>query len=809
MFFETAKNQGAHDGTGPTTFEHVLRQYRRGESSIEGLVSQIDSLIADGELTPQTLWSILDRQIPGRALESEVFEAIRQRLRSATADQDSERRYPDATGVDDTADLAGDRGLPVGGGDLAQGGAVHGSIGEGDTLNGRYELIKCVGTGGVSTVYKALDRHKLLADDSNPYVAVKILNRKFHNRQHWLDALEQEAERCRRLVHPYIVKVYGFMRDGPTVYITMEYLSGKPLTQQIRREDFHGMPATQALYIINAMGAALSFAHECGIVHCDFKPANVFLTCASEVKLIDFGIARIFGQGEGAAPSAGFRPYNAVTPAYASPDILARREPNPCDDVYALACTAYELLTGAHPFYYKPATEAREAGLKVMRRHGLSHRQWKAIQRALAFDRLDRTPTIARFLRELNGGRLEALRFSNIAATAIAMLASVALFYLHSSTPETPISHAAVTEMPSPARHQSDPGADGKAPSSSAPGESTPSALAPASARPVSREAAPPAHAVGSSVYTGDKGGRNEDLALATSPRPPDDPAIPARAEAVGTETEPVVTGRMAEEQQSAVQTAAEQAEPAVRQGQRLAETGDERQPTWEIANLLAQAKRQMAAQPYTSSKGQSALKAYRKVLERDPDYERALEGTARIKSQYRAWAGAALRSGDWDRAASNLNEALALRKLSEAKGAGEETALRPLQEELARREAKEDLTKGQEEQPGLEVATAATQRAQELERLYVKAQQRLAAQRLTRPMGDNAWETFRHLMQLDPNDPRGHEGLRAIAQRLEAMARAQQRKGNLRESLAIAEEGLRVLPSHIGLRVLRDEVNR
>ena len=93
-----------------------------------------------------------------------------------------------------------------------------------DTLNGRFELIKRVGTGGMGTVYKALDRSKLLLDGQQPYVAVKILNRQFRADQYWLTALQQEAKKCERLVHPNIVRVYNFHRHGSTVYITMEYL---------------------------------------------------------------------------------------------------------------------------------------------------------------------------------------------------------------------------------------------------------------------------------------------------------------------------------------------------------------------------------------------------------------------------------------------------------------------------------------------------------------------------------------------------------------------------------------------------------
>lgn len=106
--------------------------------------------------------------------------------------------------------------------------------------------------------------------------------------------MQREARKAQTLVHPNIVSVYDFDRDGSTVYLTMEYLSGKPLSRVLRMPDFKGMPYVDTMHIVNGMGKALAYAHERGFVHCDFKPANVFLTDSGTVKVIDFGIARVF-----------------------------------------------------------------------------------------------------------------------------------------------------------------------------------------------------------------------------------------------------------------------------------------------------------------------------------------------------------------------------------------------------------------------------------------------------------------------------------------------------------------------------------
>jgi hypothetical protein len=194
--------------------------------------------------------------------------------------------------------------------------------------------------------------------------------------------------------------VYDFDRDGAIVYLTMEYLSGKPLSQILRTPDFHGMPVGAALPIVRGMSAALAYAHERGFVHCDFKPANVFLTEHGEVKVIDFGIARVFQRTEEENDATVFDPgsLGALTPAYASPEMLEHLEPDPRDDIYALGCITYELLTGRHPFERMSATQARAAHREPRRPDQLGARQWRALRAALSFDRATRTPTVARFV---------------------------------------------------------------------------------------------------------------------------------------------------------------------------------------------------------------------------------------------------------------------------------------------------------------------------------------------------------------------------------------------------------------------------
>src|SRR5690606_858467 len=139
------------------------------------------------------------------------------------------------------------------------------------------------------------------------------------------------------------------------------------LNKVIAEHKLRGLPAEEALRIVRGAAAAPAYAHEKGIVHSDFKPGNGFVTRDGGVKVLDFGIARAVrtrpvAAGDETAFDVG--ELGALTPAYASPEMLEGQEPVPADDVFALAIVACELLTGRHPFDRMPADEAVREGLK-------------------------------------------------------------------------------------------------------------------------------------------------------------------------------------------------------------------------------------------------------------------------------------------------------------------------------------------------------------------------------------------------------------------------------------------------------------
>jgi serine/threonine protein kinase len=299
-------------------------------------------------------------------------------------------------------------------------------LGIGSVLKERFVLERVVGKGGMGTVFCARDRRKEEAQDRFPYVAVKILNEDFKRHPESLKLLQREARKAQQLAHPNIVTTFDFDRDGGNVFIVMELLQGQSLDRVIKQTDGRGMSFADALQIVGALCQALGYAHKKNVIHSDFKPANAYVLEDGTVKILDFGIARAKTRTD--APEAEQTKFRvddlgALTPSYASLEMLDGDDPDPRDDLYALACVTYELLTGKHPFGRQPAKFAMEYNLKLVRPKGLSSRRWAALKRALAFKREDRTPSAEAFFAELASDQRSPVWSWGIAASGVAMIA--------------------------------------------------------------------------------------------------------------------------------------------------------------------------------------------------------------------------------------------------------------------------------------------------------------------------------------------------------------------------------------------------
>jgi len=282
------------------------------------------------------------------------------------------------------------------------------SLRTGMVIKKRFQLLECLGRGGMGEVYKALDLIKHEAHDRHPYLAIKVLSEDFKNHPEAFIAFQRESSKQQRLAHPNIATVYDFDRIDDTdsqVYITMELLEGLPLDIYIQTKipPGRGLSFKKAIELIKDMVAALSYAHAQKIVHSDLKPGNIFFCHDGTVKILDFGIARVMNNPLNPNHKTLFDPskLEAYTPAYASPEMLEGLPADPRNDIFALGCVAYELLSGKHPFNSLTSTQARECNLIPDPIDGLSRQQQKALLHSLAFKREERTLTVEKFLQEL------------------------------------------------------------------------------------------------------------------------------------------------------------------------------------------------------------------------------------------------------------------------------------------------------------------------------------------------------------------------------------------------------------------------
>ena len=207
-------------------------------------------------------------------------------------------------------------------------------------FNGRYELHRRLGRGGMAEVFLARDQ---LLDRP---VAVKVLFPEFATDPAFVERFRREATAAANLSHPNIVGVYDWGEADSTYFIVMEYVDGRTLSEILRDE---GPLHPDRVADIGAdVAAALGFAHRNGVVHRDVKPGNVIVTGAGLVKVADFGIARAIT----ASTEDNLTQVGTVmgTAAYFSPE-QARGEPvDPRSDLYSLGCVLYELVLGRPPF---------------------------------------------------------------------------------------------------------------------------------------------------------------------------------------------------------------------------------------------------------------------------------------------------------------------------------------------------------------------------------------------------------------------------------------------------------------------------
>ncbi len=205
----------------------------------------------------------------------------------------------------------------------------------GTILDDRYEIIDVVGTGGMSTVYRAKDERL------RRFVAIKVLKSDYSSDQNFVSKFRAEAQSSAGLTHPNIVSVYDVCEDDGRYFIVMELVEGITLKEYINLNGRLNM--AQAIDFSMQIASGLEAAHEHHVIHRDIKPQNIIVSKSGNIKVTDFGIAK-------AATSTTMSTTGIGSVHYISPEQARGGYSDERSDIYSLGITMYEMVTGRVPF---------------------------------------------------------------------------------------------------------------------------------------------------------------------------------------------------------------------------------------------------------------------------------------------------------------------------------------------------------------------------------------------------------------------------------------------------------------------------
>lgn len=209
---------------------------------------------------------------------------------------------------------------------------------------GAYEIVAEIGQGGMGEVYRAVR-----ADDQfHKQVAIKLI-RRGHDTAYFVARFKAERQILATLDHANIARLLdGGVTDEGLPYFVMELIEGKPIDEYCAE---HRLSVRERLELFRTACAAVHFAHQRLVIHRDLKPGNILVTPGGEVKLLDFGIAKLIDDGPvSAAPARTATEFRALTPEYASPEQIRQEPVTTASDVYSLGVMLFELLAGRSPY---------------------------------------------------------------------------------------------------------------------------------------------------------------------------------------------------------------------------------------------------------------------------------------------------------------------------------------------------------------------------------------------------------------------------------------------------------------------------
>ena len=379
-------------------FAEQLQEQIADESLLDDIHSAVQALLSGNGNIEADIRRILQEQRRAGNLRDETFELAQRMLDRATHEDPAPAPMVsefDAQNDDpfrDTTVIATSTSDAESADDRCQVGSV---------LRDRFLLQERIAGGSMGVVYKALDRRLAEVDGVDPWVAIKVLTPQLARNAQALRALQQEAAKGRCLLHPNIVRFLDFDRDEDLYFIVMEWLDGKSLGSILDDSGSKKIDKETALDVVKQVAKALDYAHRLGVVHADVKPGNILVSPDGEIKLFDFGAARVRQKRlEGQANSDAGEP-GAVAPAYSSMQVLTGEEPVAADDVFSLGCLMYRLVAGYRVFGPRNAAEAADTGMEPQRPQGLNDTEWHALRKALSYSRVSRFASPKEFIEAL------------------------------------------------------------------------------------------------------------------------------------------------------------------------------------------------------------------------------------------------------------------------------------------------------------------------------------------------------------------------------------------------------------------------
>lgn len=586
-----------------------------------------------------------------------------------------------------------------------------------------------------------------LQESLHRQVALKVMNPALSADENFKTRFLNEGHIVGQLNHSNIVTIFDIGTHETHYYLSMEYLPGGSLRDRIRSK----LSVEEALQIARTLGKALSYAHNRNFVHRDIKPLNVLFRDDDSPVLTDFGIAKALGSSSQLTRTG----YAFGSVGYMSPEQALGKPIDHRSDIYSFGAMLWEMLTGTKLYQSGDAFSLalKHATAPIPRLPDEMLQLQPLLERLLAKDANDRFENMDAFLKELDA-HIQGNGPTMVTANAARSRESVVDGHADNGNEATILQN----------------------------NQNQPSTVTPSP--PTGPKTSNARAIVAAVLVLAVTGGGTLWLLPELNPfRPAEPPAI-AETPTPEPEPSPVVVATP-----EAVPEPAEPDEPTV---------VAEQEPS--VDELLALAERQWQAEHYTEPADDNAFATYQRIIEQEPDNATARErlmaiGRLRIGQQYEQQARELLAIGDLDGGLRQVEQGLRL--------SPDYAPLQALREQVEQRIMEGETVADLPEDTPVDAGET------DIDALLARARAHREAGRHTEPAGNNAYQIYQQILELEPDNPVARRGLTEIgrirvADRLRSEAEALIDDGDIQGGLSAIERGLRLFPDHSGLLELR-----